>query len=103
MGIMNEAESSNPKVTPWRCLLGATVSGTIAVAIYWLMRAIATALTNHPITFTNPIAINLAIAVRTLIVGLTALGAGVFGFVALGLILLALQLIIQKLTRKQET
>jgi hypothetical protein len=45
-------------------------------------------------------AINIAGAVRTLVMGIVALGAGVFGFASLGLMLLALQLLIQKLVKK---
>jgi hypothetical protein len=42
--------------------------------------------------------INIASAVRTLVVGIVALGAGIFGLVALGLFALSIQLLIQKLT-----
>ena len=31
----------NNKVTPWRCLVGATVSGSVAIAIYFLTASIA--------------------------------------------------------------
>ncbi|ELR99278.1 DUF3082 domain-containing protein [Gloeocapsa sp. PCC 73106] len=91
----------NQKVTPIQCLVGASVSGPLAIAIFYLMRAIATTFATKPITFTNPVSIQLAIAVRTLVVGVTALGTGVFSMVTIGLILLALQLIIQKFTLKQ--
>lgn len=99
---MSEVEPTSQKATPIRCLIGAIVSGSLAFALYLLMRAIATVFATKPITFTNPIAINLSVAVRTLVVGLTALGTGVFGFVTLGLTLLALQLIIQKFTGKAQ-
>jgi hypothetical protein len=45
-------------------------------------------------------AINIAGAVRTLVMGIVALGAGVFAFASLGLMLLALQLLIQKFVKK---
>ncbi len=90
----------NNKVTPWRCLVGATVSGSVAIAIYFLTASIAHVYANKPITFTNPFAIKIAVVVRTVVVGLAALGTGVFGIVSLGLILLAMQLIWQKITNQ---
>jgi hypothetical protein len=45
-------------------------------------------------------AVNIGAAVRTLVMGLVALGAGVFAFASLGLMLLAVQLLIQKLLKK---
>lgn len=97
---MNQEESSTQKVTPIKCIIGSTLSGALAIAFLAMMRSIATVFATKPITFTNPISINLAIAVRTLVVGMTALGGFVFGIVALGLFLLAIQLIIQKLTQE---
>lgn len=99
---MSEIEPQSQKVTPWKCLVGASISGGLAIACFYMMHSVATVFATKPITFTNPISINLAIAVRTLVVGITALATGIFGIVAIGLILLAMQLIIQKFTLKKQ-
>lgn len=95
------SESESPKVNPLSCLLGATISGSLAIALFYLLRSIATVFATKPVDFTNQIAIQMAIAVRTLVVGIVALGTGVFGIVAIGLILLGLQLTIQKFSMKK--
>ncbi|TVQ44075.1 MAG: DUF3082 domain-containing protein [Gloeocapsa sp. DLM2.Bin57] len=95
-------ESSSQKVTPWRCLVGASLSGGLAIAFFAMLRAINSVFAAKPITSTNPIIINISITVRTLVSGLVALGGSVFGIVAIGLILLGIQLIIQKFTVKEE-
>ncbi len=101
-GKQNDAMSDEPRddtsgtaatVTPGRCLLGSALAGAIAVALYGLTRAIATSLAAKPLPTVNATAINLAVAVRTLVVGLATLSTGIFGLVALGLLLLALQLL----------
>ncbi|MFW6295825.1 MAG: DUF3082 domain-containing protein [Halothece sp.] len=58
---------------------------------------IAQAFASKPITSTNPTAINISVAVRTLVVGMAALGTGLFSIVAVGLIALMIQTIIQQL------
>jgi hypothetical protein len=92
-------ESSSKKVTPLRCLVGATISGGLAIALYSLMSSIAQTYATKPIVATNPVVLNIAIAVRTLVTGVVALGAGIFAFVALGLLLLGIQLTLQSLRR----
>jgi hypothetical protein len=88
--------------TPLRCLIGALMSGILCFLSYSLMSAIATNFANKPIHSDNPIVINIASAVRTLVVGIVALGTGVFGIVAVGLLALAVQLLVQQL-RKPKT
>jgi hypothetical protein len=88
-------ESSSKKVTPLRCLVGAIISGGLAIALYSLMSSIAQTYAAKPIVATNPVVLNITIAVRTLVTGVVALGAGIFAFVALGLLLLGIQLAIQ--------
>jgi len=95
--------SSNPAQTlptPLRCLLGAVISGSLAIALYSLTAAIAQTFANKPIHSDNPTVINIASAVRTLVVGIAALGAGIFGVVAIGLVALAIQLLVQKITKR---
>lgn len=80
-----------------KCFSGALMAATIALLAYRLMTAIATTFAHKPVLSDNPAVINLTAAVRTLVVGMVALGAGVFGIAALGLFLLGLQLLWQRL------
>jgi hypothetical protein len=62
------------------------------------MVAVAQTYATKPINFTNPIAVNIASAVRTLMIGITALAASVFAMVTLGLCALAIKLVFQQKT-----
>ena len=88
--------------TPLRCIIGATMSGGLGFLAYKLMVSIATTFANKPVTSDNPMVVNLSSAVRTLVVGVVALGAGIFGIVGVGLLALAVQLTIKQLTSKGE-
>lgn len=99
--MTNSRPTEEKKATPWRCLQGAVISGALAVALYYLMSSIAQVYATKPVNFTNPIAINIAVAVRTLVIGIAALGTGVFSIVTVGLIALGIQLLFQK--DKQKT
>lgn len=90
------------EVTPLSCFLASIVSGGIATLAYNLMNSIATTYANKPIVADSVIVIKITTAVRTLVVGIAALGAGVFGIVALGLFLLGIQLTIQKFANKAD-
>ncbi|MEM8611401.1 MAG: DUF3082 domain-containing protein [Cyanobacteria bacterium P01_H01_bin.105] len=93
----NNAADTQKAVSPLRCFSGSFVAGTLAILVYRMMIAIATTFANKPVTSDNPTVVNLSAAVRTLVVGSVALGAGVFGIAALGLFLLGIQLIVKKL------
>ena len=100
-----ESETSAPtgamkKVTPWRCLVGAVISGALGTGLYFLMAAIAQTYATKPVTSTNPLVVNISVAVRTLVVGIVALGTGLLGMVTVGLILLAMQLSLQTWKQK---
>jgi hypothetical protein len=84
-----------PNVTPLRCLFGSGISASLALGAYSLTYAIANTFATKPILANNRIAQNIASAVRTLVLGVSALATFIFGFVTVGLILLALQLVIQ--------
>ncbi|MEA5554516.1 DUF3082 domain-containing protein [Anabaena cylindrica UHCC 0172] len=88
--------------TPLRCITGAIMSGGLGFAMYSLMIAIATTFAAKPIHSDNLIAIKISAAVRTLVVGVVALGTGIFGMVAIGLLALAIQLVFQQLTKSKE-
>jgi hypothetical protein len=85
--------------TPLRCITGAAMSGGLGYALYLLMISIATTFAKKPIHSDNQLVISLTSAVRTLVVGVVALGTGIFGIVTIGLLALAVQLLIQQLTK----
>lgn len=93
--IKETTEGQKP-ITPTRCVTGSLISGILAIAAYKLMISIAETYATKPVNFTNQMAVNIATAVRTLVIGITALAACVFGMVTLGLFALAIQLIFNK-------
>jgi Protein of unknown function (DUF3082) len=82
--------------TPLRCVTGAVMSGGMGYGLSLIMIAIATNFANRPVHSSNPLVINITSAVRTLVVGVFALGTGIFGIVAIGLLALAVQLLVQQ-------
>ena len=97
-----EAENQVPP-TPLRCITGAVFSGGLGYAMYSLMISIATTFATKPIHSDNPMVVNIGSAVRTLVVGVVALGSGIFGIVAIGLLALAMQLLLQQLTKPKNS
>jgi hypothetical protein len=89
--------------TPLRCITGAIFSGGLGFAMYSLMISIATTFAAKPIHSDNPMAVNIGSAVRTLVVGIVALGTGIFGIVAIGLFALAIQLLVQQFTKPKNS
>jgi glucose uptake protein GlcU len=98
--LITTEEKEKEKPTPLRCLLGAIMAGALSLGLYRLTYAIAVSFATKPITTTNQLTRNIASAVRTLVVGVASLGTFVFGFVALGLVLLGIQLTIQGFKQK---
>ncbi|MEM6255263.1 MAG: DUF3082 domain-containing protein [Cyanobacteria bacterium P01_D01_bin.156] len=96
-------EGNKKQATPLRCFTGAAVSGTFSVLCYRMMIAIATSFAAKPIVSEKAVVLNISAAVRTLVVGIVALGAGVFGIAALGLLLLGIQLLIKKVAGQDAT
>jgi len=86
--------------TPLRCFTGSLTAGTFSLLAYRLTVSIAASFASKPVTSSNPAVVNISAAVRTLVVGIVALGAGVFGIAALGLAALGVQLLIKKVTSK---
>lgn len=108
---MNESTSTPETVTssptiaqrslsPWRCLSGAIISGGLTTVLYFLTASIAQAFAAKPIHSNNPMVLNIAVAVRTLVVGISTLGTGIFGLVSIGLVALAIQLSIQQVVKR---
>ena len=90
-------ESPDKKVTPIRCFIGATISGGFSFAIYLLFSSISQTYAAKPLVTSSALALRISVAVRTLVTGVVALGASVFAFVAIGLFLLGIQLLVQSL------
>ncbi len=86
---------------PFRCFTGAIMSGGMAFAMYKLVIAIATNFANKPVHSNNPLVHNISAIVRTAVVGVMMMGTGIFGVVCLGLLALGLQLLMQKVTKKE--
>ena len=87
--------------SPWRCLSGALIAGGMAIALYSLTASIYQSFAAKPIHSDNPAVVNIASAVRTLVVGMSALGTGIFSLVGLGLVALAVQILVQSRKRPQ--
>jgi hypothetical protein len=104
---MNKEQSSDINTpntsdlpSPWRCLFGAIVSAVLSSMMYSLTVRIATVFATKPVTTSSTVAMNIGIATRTLVTGIIALGAGIFGIIAIGLTALAIQIIWRKQTGK---
>lgn len=89
-------ETTQKPATPLRCFIGALIAGGLTIALYFLTSSIAQTFAAKPLPTSSTVAINIAVAVRTLVIGVSALGTGVFGLVAVGLVALGIQLIIQR-------
>lgn len=83
--------------TPLRCFTGALIAGGLGFAMYNLTTSIAQTFASKPLPSGNYLATNIAVAVRTLVTGMSALGTGIFGIAALGLTALGIQLLVQQL------
>jgi len=88
--------SSTQQPTPLRCVLGAVVAGALAFGLYRMTTAIALSFAAHPVESPNLIVQRISAAVRTLVIGMTTMGTGVFGLAALGLLALAVQLLLRR-------
>ena len=97
------AEAKTNEVTPLRCLIGATISGSLAIALYSLTTSIVNTFSTKPLTSNNQLVMRIGALVRSLVVSAVSLGTFVFGIVAVGLILLAIQLSIQSLKARFPT
>jgi hypothetical protein len=96
---MTQPAPDTPATTPLRCLTGAVIAGSLGTALYFLTCNIANTFAAKPLPTVNATAANLAVAVRTLVVGVATLGTSVFAIAAVGLLALAVQL---QFTRQQQ-
>ncbi|WP_045056103.1 DUF3082 domain-containing protein [Aliterella atlantica] len=96
-----EVESALP--TPLRCLTGSLMAGGLTFALYNLTSSISQNFADRPLHSNNPTVLNISVAVRTLVVGMSTLAMVVFGIVAIALIALTIQSSIQQLTKRSST
>lgn len=94
------ADTVQSPPSPLRCLSGALIAGGIAIALYSLTVSIAQTFAAKPVHSDNPTVVSIASAVRTLVVGMSALATGIFGLVAIGLVALAIQILVQQLIKR---
>jgi hypothetical protein len=94
-------EAEKKEVTPLRCLVGSVMAGGLATGLYSLTYAIASTFAKKPLISDNLLVLKIGAAVRTLVVGVASMATFIFGFVAIGLILLAMQLIIQDFKKEK--
>jgi Protein of unknown function (DUF3082) len=83
--------------TPLRSLTGALMAAAMGLLLYRLTTSIMQSFAAHPTVSHNTIVINLSAAIRTLVVGLATMATGIFAFVTLGLVALAIQAVVQSL------
>jgi Protein of unknown function (DUF3082) len=101
LSSVGDATPASPKQpTVLRCVTGSLISSVFAFGLYSLTMSIALNFASKPVHSTNITVLKISVAVRTLVVGMVALGTGVFGLAAVGLMLLGLQIGIQKLVKK---
>jgi hypothetical protein len=95
----NAQAEGRAKASPLRCFTGALIAGSLAMALYQLTAAIASSFASKPVPVGNMTTTNIAVAVRTLVVGMSTLATAVFGIAALGLVALGVQLLVKQLGR----
>lgn len=94
--------STQAKVTPMRCFTGALISAPMAYALYLLTVSISQTFASKPMTSNSMMAIRISIMVRTLVMGMSALGTAIFAFTTLGVTALGIQLLIKSWMGKPE-
>jgi hypothetical protein len=78
-----------------RCAIGAAISGAMAYGAYILSLRFVAAF-SKPLAMDDRVALNIAVAVRTLIVGIAFLATGICTIVAVGLVILAIYVAIDR-------
>ncbi|MBE9031779.1 DUF3082 domain-containing protein [filamentous cyanobacterium LEGE 11480] len=90
------AAASTNQVTPLKCFLGAIVAGTIGFFLYRGAGGVALIFAKTQVHSDNFIVMRMSSAIRTLVIGIFAMGAGVFGMAAFGLTGLGIQTMMKK-------
>lgn len=83
--------------TPGRCFTGAAISGSFALALYYLTHSIIEVFANKPLPKSSMLAMRLGSLVRSLVIGVSSFGTSIFAITTLGLIALGIQLLIKQM------
>ena len=94
--LSTNSNPNPPPPTPLRCILGSGVAGGLAFMIWQLTQSIAISFARTPIVSDNRIVVRMSTAIRTLVVGMSAMGTGIFALACVGLLGLALQTLFTK-------
>ncbi len=96
-----DPQPNNPiTASPLRCFFGATLAASLAYFLYWLTTNIAQTFAAKPVVSSNVITLNIAIAVRTLVVGVSTFATFIFALATLGLIALGIQMTIKSFSKE---
>jgi Protein of unknown function (DUF3082) len=85
---------------PLRCLSGSAIAGVCAMGLYALTVSIANSFANTPLPTNSQTAINISNALRTLVLGVSTMGTAIFGMISIGLVLLAIQVTMQMIAKR---
>ncbi|RPF82092.1 MAG: DUF3082 domain-containing protein [Synechococcus sp. TMED20] len=93
-------EPEDPRKGPLSYLSGALTAGLISWMVFGFSKRMVVYFAMRPPHFSSPIAQNIAVTLKTLLVGLTFLATFSSGFVALGLTLLFLRSLFTRRTEE---
>ncbi len=94
--IAAEKTTEKSPATPLQCLNGSAVAAALAWVAYSITKKVGANFAAHPFESTNYIAVNISVAVRTLIAGLFAMATAVFALTALGIFGLGIQTLLKQ-------
>lgn len=92
---MADLPKTPTEVTPLRCWKGSLVAGSIATGLYVATRSIIENFADKPLPTGNATSLNIAVAVRTFVIGIPTMATGIFGLVSIGLLLLGFQILLE--------
>lgn len=87
-------KKANPSVVS--CLTGSLIAGIMSIATYAMTSQIAITFATKPMIQKTTMASNIATALRTLVLGSSALATGILGIMTIGLFALAIQVAFSK-------
>ncbi len=91
----NPVPAVKPPPTVFDCLSGSAIASLITGLAYLLTIKTISNFTAKPFSSTNYVAVNIASAVRTLVMGMFSMATVIFGIAALGLFALGIQTLIR--------
>ena len=92
--------TTEPEFTPIKNLIGSAISAAFSTLAYLFTQMVAVKLANTPLISTSNLAAKLGVLIRTILLALGAGVAMIFGIIAVGLVLLTGQQIIQAITKE---